>query len=381
MRCILSMFPFAHQDKKVTRAAYRFMNRCILSIKSNGVESFVKIMKDNRLSYTRYICGQPLHRGALPGRRITGNHLCSWVDQLEYEIRKAGFNPFRDDDAARFIHSCTRLSNCVFLDGNPEVIQITGHDRSKTASLVRTFMTLGKHWEQCAPDNEREELHSLMAEIRKAVNLIGRPKPPSSLRPHASTKTGPNGLAMPSASSDAHLLLKTEEGRALLSNLECLAPGITEYVTDVASCSMAEDVLHRTTRPEFIPLCSELEQLCAQRVRYLDNLIFSFETFKRNNPNFKATEEHSILESMLKGEDEVIKSMKKQINSWKFYDRGINPYPCLRKLSTVSDIEGKCRVIAIFDYFSQMVLKPIHNSFMDHLREIPTDCTFNQGDS
>lgn len=53
--------------------------------------------------------------------------------------------------------------------------------------------------------------------------------------------------------------------------------------------------------------------------------------------------------------------------------------PLLRKLSAIDSPEGKCRIIAIFDYWSQSVLKPLHDWSFDNLRRIPMDCTFNQG--
>lgn len=51
----------------------------------------------------------------------------------------------------------------------------------------------------------------------------------------------------------------------------------------------------------------------------------------------------------------------------------------LRKLSFFSDKEGKTRVIAILDYWSQTALKPYHDCIADILRALPTDCTFDQG--
>jgi len=49
-----------------------------------------------------------------------------------------------------------------------------------------------------------------------------------------------------------------------------------------------------------------------------------------------------------------------------------------RKLSLVSDPEAKERVIAIFDYWSQTVLKPLHDALIEYLRGVPGDCTYNQ---
>jgi hypothetical protein len=51
----------------------------------------------------------------------------------------------------------------------------------------------------------------------------------------------------------------------------------------------------------------------------------------------------------------------------------------VRKLSALEDKEGKTRTIGIFDYWSQTVLKPLHDSLMGGLKRIRNDCTFNQG--
>jgi len=49
------------------------------------------------------------------------------------------------------------------------------------------------------------------------------------------------------------------------------------------------------------------------------------------------------------------------------------------KLSYFSDREGKTRVIAIADYFSQTVLRYLHSYLFSILKLIPQDCTFDQG--
>lgn len=51
-------------------------------------------------------------------------------------------------------------------------------------------------------------------------------------------------------------------------------------------------------------------------------------------------------------------------------------YP--RKLATFPDKEGKMRTVAIFDYWSQRQLRPIHLVLADVLRRIPQDCTDDQ---
>lgn len=50
----------------------------------------------------------------------------------------------------------------------------------------------------------------------------------------------------------------------------------------------------------------------------------------------------------------------------------------LRKLSQVQAPEGKERVVAIFDYWSQAALKPLHESLIAFLSKTPGDCTFSQ---
>jgi len=52
---------------------------------------------------------------------------------------------------------------------------------------------------------------------------------------------------------------------------------------------------------------------------------------------------------------------------------------CYRKITSFADKEGKTRVIAIGDYFSQTVLKGLHNYLYKVLKKIPQDMTFNQG--
>jgi len=53
----------------------------------------------------------------------------------------------------------------------------------------------------------------------------------------------------------------------------------------------------------------------------------------------------------------------------------------IRKLSIIHDREGKERIIAIFDYWSQSALKPLHDSVFKILRSFKGDCTFDQTSS
>jgi len=50
----------------------------------------------------------------------------------------------------------------------------------------------------------------------------------------------------------------------------------------------------------------------------------------------------------------------------------------IRKLIYFSDREGKTREVAIFDYFSQTSLIPLHKYLFRVLKKIPQDFTFDQ---
>jgi hypothetical protein len=53
-------------------------------------------------------------------------------------------------------------------------------------------------------------------------------------------------------------------------------------------------------------------------------------------------------------------------------------YP-FRRIVYFSDKEGKTRVVALGDYFSQTALKRFHSYLFKVLKKIPQDMTFNQG--
>jgi len=48
------------------------------------------------------------------------------------------------------------------------------------------------------------------------------------------------------------------------------------------------------------------------------------------------------------------------------------------KLSIIEDPEAKRRIIAMVDYFSQWILKPIHEGCLKLLTHFPCDRTFTQ---
>lgn len=51
----------------------------------------------------------------------------------------------------------------------------------------------------------------------------------------------------------------------------------------------------------------------------------------------------------------------------------------LRRISVKNDKEGKSRVFAILDYWSQASLRTLHSEILKILKRIPSDCTFDQG--
>jgi len=53
--------------------------------------------------------------------------------------------------------------------------------------------------------------------------------------------------------------------------------------------------------------------------------------------------------------------------------------PIIRLISIIPDKEGKSRVVAIGDYWSQTSLYEFHKYIFSCLRRISQDCTFNQG--
>lgn len=88
---------------------------------------------------------------------------------------------------------------------------------------------------------------------------------------------------------------------------------------------------------------------------------------------------HSI--EVLAGPDLGEKIRKLRVLPERF--QGVFPVPDgndkIRKVVGIPDKEGKTRVIAILDYFSQTSLKPFHEFLFGLLRKIPQDCTFDQG--
>lgn len=52
----------------------------------------------------------------------------------------------------------------------------------------------------------------------------------------------------------------------------------------------------------------------------------------------------------------------------------------IRRVTGIQDKEGKTRMVAILDYWSQTALRPLHDRLFGILRNIPQDMTFCQGE-
>lgn len=59
--------------------------------------------------------------------------------------------------------------------------------------------------------------------------------------------------------------------------------------------------------------------------------------------------------------------------------KGLGKSNSIRRIASISDVEGKTREVAILDYWSQTVLRGLHQYLFGVLQRIPQDCTFNQG--
>lgn len=56
----------------------------------------------------------------------------------------------------------------------------------------------------------------------------------------------------------------------------------------------------------------------------------------------------------------------------------VRPQPS-RRIIGIQDMEGKTRMVAICDYWSQTVLRQVHTFLFRVLKRIPQDMTFQQG--
>lgn len=58
--------------------------------------------------------------------------------------------------------------------------------------------------------------------------------------------------------------------------------------------------------------------------------------------------------------------------------RPITDKSSIRRLSSFPDKEGKMRTVGIIDYYSQLILKPLHIYLKRVLEKIPQDCMLDQ---
>jgi hypothetical protein len=80
---------------------------------------------------------------------------------------------------------------------------------------------------------------------------------------------------------------------------------------------------------------------------------------------------------LLVGGKELVRRME-ELLAFKHMITRVPKRPCLGKLSIFGDKEGKTRIVAIVDYWTQTALKPYHEILMGLLKKLVADCTFNQ---
>jgi hypothetical protein len=78
-----------------------------------------------------------------------------------------------------------------------------------------------------------------------------------------------------------------------------------------------------------------------------------------------------IEEILLLSRNPVMQSLKKKVDSSERQNS-------LGRFAIIDDPELKFRVIAMVDYLSQVILKPIHSNLLKKLSNIPMDRTFTQ---
>jgi hypothetical protein len=159
---------------------------------------------------------------------------------------------------------------------------------------------------------------------------------------HLTTKSGPSGHALWSSMEDFKNLptplkrtLEVIGGPKIVkifSTLEKYNPDISEFIKEYST-----------------PI------LDIQKKEYEEDLRVKERRFKRRNPS-KTFVPHKF--------KPYIPIRNKQN---------------IRRISLIPDDEGKTRTVAILDYWSQTVLRPLHQYLFGFLKRIPQDCTFKQG--
>jgi hypothetical protein len=105
------------------------------------------------------------------------------------------------------------------------------------------------------------------------------------------------------------------------------------------------------------------------------SVIQSYEALKYLGPDLERITNSTILKPLLKWSNLALRH--RNTISALFFGNKTHP-SFLRKLSVVNDPEGKARIICIFDYWSQLALKEVHNWAFSQLKKIPSDRTFDQ---
>lgn len=242
--------------------------------KSRGERETLRWAKDHRLCYTRYLSGRPLSS-------------CKGV-----ELTKDGL-PRKTFFLHRYIKSSSHTDKRFLLT----LLNIT---RGKILKPLLDLESIVSPWKGVVPFDWDITFRAAMSRLRPKKFKV------QWMRPHVSTKRGPNGQAIVSSPLDASLL-----GDELITKIIALGG------------------------------------------MQLGMMVKGFERTCGGVPLSKALMTP--------------------------FDKEPREETTIRKLAMFGDREGKTRVVAIFDYWSQTVLKPLHDAFNRVLKKIPEDCTFDQG--
>jgi hypothetical protein len=116
-----------------------------------------------------------------------------------------------------------------------------------------------------------------------------------------------------------------------------------------------------------------------------DNLKLYLSELRNRHPVDKVIKAHQRLKGQLPEIHYTITQGDKIIPKVRGYEERVAMYEAehkdlmnIRKLSIVEDPEAKARIIAIFDYWSQTALRPIHDLQFKILANLPCDRTFTQ---
>lgn len=308
-------------SKRALRATvqnfYEALRRCL---ENRGVKDTLRYVKDSRLCVTRYLSGSPI-------KTLNGIQLCKskapgfpvWLRDLHYLTDSTS--------GIRVLLTLLTALRGVTLPKQLNTDPITSPYKGKPLETVISKAHHKRVMDWILPEGSRKR-----CEFKKF---------------HMSAKAGPAGPAAASAIKDLFTLPKP-----LIDDIIIL--GGSKIKSEISTLLKEDPTGPCLAKRDFLVIDSLTSLLQASNKGHLPSDDKSLERVLNQIPDLVAPYEESS--------DTVEYSA-----------------PEFRKLSVVQDKEGKSRVIAILDYWSQTVLKPLHDHLMRVLSKLEQDCTFNQG--